>query len=109
MRFALARKGLLEIGGNVKVDMPVLNHANRIWDQALVALSQKSYDVQHPAKCARCIGSSAETKNIDIVTRLVVPHQELISICDVVGDTIAKGQADDLCPPFADSRKRATG
>jgi hypothetical protein len=97
------------LGGNVKVDMPILNHANGIWDQALVALSQNSHDVQHPAKCARRVGSPAETKNIDIVTHLVVPHQELIRICDVVGNAVAKSQADDLCPPFADSCKRAAG
>src|ERR1039458_1107189 len=39
MRFALAAKGLIEVGGDPEVDFLLLNHSNRIRNQTLIVLA----------------------------------------------------------------------
>src|SRR5262249_41583496 len=107
MRFAIARESLLEVRRDPEVDRLTLDHANGVWDQALIALSQQADAMKHPAQGAGGIGAAAKTEHVDPVTRLERLHHELVGVRYVVGQPIAEGQADSASPPFADAGQRA--
>src|SRR5262245_332877 len=107
MRFAFAREGLLEVRRHVKPYAAPLDHSDRIRDQPLVVLGQQADDVKHSTKRPGRVSTPAEAEDIDAVARFVSPHQELVSVGNVVRDTITKRESQHPGPPLADSSQRA--
>src|SRR2546427_5547733 len=101
MRFAIARKGLFEVASDREVDFLALDHPDGIRDQAFVALGQQPNDVKHPAEGAGRVSPTAESEDVNLVTRLKCTHQELVGVCDIVGNSVAEREADFPCPPLA--------
>lgn len=108
MWLAFTRERVLEISRDCEINVLVLNHANRIWNQAFVSSCKEAHYMEHSAESSRRVGAPAEAENIDAVARIVIPHQELKSVGNVIRDAIAEGEADQLRPPLPNMDQRAT-
>src|SRR6266849_5804847 len=103
MRLTLARKGLLEVARDNEIDVLLLNHSDRVGNQALIALGQQPDNVKHSAERTGCVCPSAEAEHVDPVARFKCLHEKLIRVRHVIGNTVTKREADDTRPPLADS------
>src|SRR5712671_3933957 len=100
VRLALGREGLLKVGCHMEIDWLLLDHANCVWDQAFIALGEKTESVQHATETAGSVCAAAEAKHVNIVAGLEHPHQELVGIRHIIGDAVAECETDDFRPPL---------
>jgi hypothetical protein len=71
-------------------------------DHFLVASGKQADIVKHFGQKAGGVSSSGETKDVDVVARLIVPHDESVAAEDVVDE----GDAEHLVQGGVDPRLR---
>src|SRR5260370_161004 len=53
-------------------------------DQLFIALREQAHLVEHRGKYSRRVGAAAKSKDVDRISFLIVPHQEPVSVGNVV-------------------------
>lgn len=70
--------------------------ADGIRDEVLGTVAQEAEFEEHPAEGPRRVGASAEAEDEDVVAVLVVAHEELVGLAEVLAQPQTEPETEDL-------------